>query len=74
WGFFGSGQGHSLYDLTESKGGCFNPNPDEEVKAPSAEYPAGSGVEYLFWGGLWIGALVEDYPYVSVGCDGWRWI
>ncbi len=74
WGFFGSGQGHPLYDLSESKGGCFNPNPDKEVKAPSAEYPAGSGIEYLFWGGLWIGALVEDYPYVSVGCDGWRWI
>jgi len=74
WGFFGSGLGHPLYNLNESKGGCFNPNPDEEVLAPSAEYPAGSGIEYLFWGGLWIGALVDDQPYVSVGCDGWRWI
>jgi hypothetical protein len=74
WGFFGNGQGHPLYDLRESKGGCFNPNPDEEVLAPSAEYPAGSRTEYLFWGGLWIGAKVEDFPYVSVGCDGWRWI
>ena len=42
WGFFGSAPGHSLYDLKESKGGCFNPNPDEEVVAPSAEYPPGS--------------------------------
>ena len=74
WGFFGSGPGHSLYDLKESKGGCFNPNPDEEVLAPSAEYPTGSKIDYLFWGGLWIGALVDDQPYVSVGCDGWRWI
>ena len=40
WGFFGSGRGHSLYDLKESLGGCFNPNPNEEVFAPSAEYPA----------------------------------
>jgi hypothetical protein len=74
WGFFGNGQGHPLYDLNESIGGCFNPNPDEEVLAPSAEYPAGSEIEYLFWGGLWIGAMVDDFPYVSVGCDGWRWI
>ena len=74
WGFFGSAPGHSLYDLKESRGGCFNPNPDEEVVAPSAEYPPGSGIDYLFWGGLWIGAMVDDYPYVSVGCDGWLWI
>jgi len=74
WGFFGSAPGHSLYDLKESLGGCFNPNPDEEVVAPSAEYPPGSGIDYLFWGGLWIGAMVDDYPYVSVGCDGWLWI
>jgi hypothetical protein len=74
WGFFGSAPGHSLYNLKESKGGCFNPNPDEEVLAPSAEYPPGSGIDYLFWGGLWIGAIVDDHPYVSVGCDGWLWI
>jgi hypothetical protein len=24
WGFFGSGKGHSLYDLKESVGGCFS--------------------------------------------------
>lgn len=74
WGFFGNGQGHPLYNLKESKGGCFNPNPDKEVLAPSAEYPASSGIEYLFWGGLWIGALVNDTAYTSVGCDGWFWI
>jgi len=70
WGFFGS----QTRDLKESLGGCFNPNPDEEVDAPSCEYPPGSDIDYLFQGGLWIGAMVDDYPYVSVGCDGWFWI
>ncbi|KPL01822.1 MAG: hypothetical protein AMJ73_09775, partial [candidate division Zixibacteria bacterium SM1_73] len=74
WGFFGSGQGHPLYDLRESLGGCFNPNPDEEVFAPSAEYPAGSGIEYLFWGGFWIGAVVDTQYFTTVGCDGWQWV
>jgi hypothetical protein len=70
WGFFGS----QTRDLNESKGGCFNPNPDEELPAPSCEYPPGSDIDYLFQGGLWIGALVDDFPYTSVGCDGWFWI
>ncbi|KPL00601.1 MAG: hypothetical protein AMJ91_04135, partial [candidate division Zixibacteria bacterium SM23_73_3] len=70
WGFFGS-QGR---DLNESQGGCFNPNPDEDLPAPSCEYPPGSDLEYLFQGGLWIGALVDDHPYVTVACDGWQWI
>lgn len=33
--------------------------------APSAEWPAGSGVEYLFIAGLWVGALVNGVPAVS---------
>jgi hypothetical protein len=70
WGFFGS----EARDLNESQGGCFNPHPDEELPAPSCEYPANSDVEYLFQGGLWIGAKVDDYPYTTVGCDGWLWI
>ncbi|MGB8656698.1 MAG: hypothetical protein WCE90_02805, partial [Candidatus Zixiibacteriota bacterium] len=70
WGFFGS----QMEALKESQGGCFNPNPNEEVKAPSCEYPAGSGIEYLFQGGLWIGAMVDNHPYVSLACDGWQWI
>ena len=32
---------------------------------PSAQWPAGSGVEYLFSGGLWIGALRNGLPAVS---------
>ena len=67
WGFFGS----QARELKESQGGCFNPNPDKDVAAPSCEYPAGSELDYLFQGGLWIGAKVDDHPYVSLACDGW---
>ena len=48
WGFFGS----QTRELNESMEGCFNPNPDKLVAAPSCEYPAGSDLEYLFQGGL----------------------
>jgi hypothetical protein len=33
--------------------------------APSAEWPAGSGVEHLFISGLWVGAKKNDIPAVS---------
>lgn len=33
--------------------------------APSAEWPAHSGVEYLYVAGLWVGALVHGVPAVS---------
>jgi hypothetical protein len=43
--------------------------------APQAEYPAGSGVQYLFQGALWLGAMVQEngyeFPRVSTGTDGW---
>jgi hypothetical protein len=35
-------------------------------EAPSAQWPAGSGVEYLFVAGLWVGALKAGVPAVSV--------
>jgi hypothetical protein len=70
WGFLGS----QLRELNESTGGCFNPHPDEEFPAPSCEYPYGSNIEYLFQGGLWIGAVVDSQYYTTVGCDGWFWI
>ena len=41
---------------------------------PSCRFPGGSKLEYLFQGGIWIGAVVNDTPYVSVGCDGWQWV
>ena len=76
WGFFGSHMRDP--DYKESKGGCFMLNPDEEVEAPSAEYPAGSDLEYLFQGGLWIGAIQvvekDTFYYTTVGCDGWQHI
>lgn len=49
WGFFGS-LPKSLYDMAES---------------PSAQWPAGSGVEYLYASGLWIGAEKDGIPSVS---------
>jgi hypothetical protein len=33
--------------------------------SPSAQWPAGSGVEYLYAAGLWIGAEVDGVPSVS---------
>lgn len=49
WGQFGSWPGSSL---------TFS-------EAPSAQWPAGSGVEYLFVAGLWVGALKSGVPAVS---------
>lgn len=37
---------------------------------PSCEYPIGSGIEHLFDGGLWIGALVDGQANVSTGAVG----
>lgn len=36
-------------------------------EAPSAEWPAGSGVEHLFGAGLWVGAWVDGVQLVSTG-------
>jgi hypothetical protein len=33
--------------------------------SPSAQWPAGSGIEYLYAAGLWIGAEVDGVPSVS---------
>jgi hypothetical protein len=49
WGGFGSLPG--------------SPRPYSE--SPSAQWPAGSGVEYLFDAGLWVGALKSGVPAVS---------
>jgi hypothetical protein len=37
---------------------------------PSCEYPIGSGIEHLFDGGLWVGAVVRGQPLVSTGAAG----
>jgi hypothetical protein len=39
--------------------------------APNFEWPAGSDVEFLFGGGLWIGAIVNNDTIVSTGLEGW---
>ena len=51
WGFLGS-LPDSRYPMSES---------------PSAQWPAGSGVEYLYAAGLWVGALIDGIPAVSTG-------
>lgn len=67
WGFFGSQRGEDdpslciIYETGDNQGNC----------RPSAEYPGGSGLEYLFQGALWIGAVVAGDTLVSVGEDGW---
>jgi hypothetical protein len=39
--------------------------------APSFEFPAGSGSNYLYAGALWFGAVVGIDTLVTVGSDGW---
>lgn len=51
WGFVGS-MPKSRHPMSES---------------PSAQWPAGSGVEYLFAAGLWVGASFNGIPVVSTG-------
>jgi len=67
WGSFGSGRGDGTdpdckkWESGENAGEC----------RPSGEYPGGSGIEYLFMGALWVGAVVDGDTLVSVGEDGW---
>ena len=58
YGFFGS-QSRGLRDACTG------------VSAPSWEFPISSGVEYLFQGALWVGAVKGTDTLVSVGADGW---
>ena len=34
---------------------------------PSAQYPSGSGIEYLYAAGLWVGAEMNGIPFVTTG-------
>ena len=36
-------------------------------EAPSGQWPAGSGNEYLWAAGLWVGAIINGEPHVSTG-------
>ncbi len=42
------------------------------ANVPSCEFPKGSGVDYLFAGAFWIGAIVGHDTLVSMGVDGWQ--
>ena len=42
--------------------------------APSFEFPIGSGIEYLYQGAMWVGAVKLRDTLVSVGADGWNLI
>jgi hypothetical protein len=63
--------------LSVSNFGCvgsFTGNYDDcerQIPAPSMEYPAGSGANYLELSAIWIGALVDEDTVVSTGF-GWR--
>jgi hypothetical protein len=46
-------------------------DPETGLPAPSCEYPGGSGMEYLFQGALWVGAIIGEDTLVSMGHDGW---
>ena len=68
FGFFGSQDGQF-----EDAGGYY-------LVAPGCEFPAGSNIDYLFQGALWVGAEVDTVDnfgnpaldtLVSVGHDGW---
>jgi len=67
WGFFGSEFNQN--QLKEMY--CLGPSVASGSLAPSFEFPAGTGVNYLFQGALWIGAIVGEDTLVSVGADGW---
>ncbi|MGA9119101.1 MAG: hypothetical protein WB699_07010, partial [Bacteroidota bacterium] len=61
---------HNVGELQMHVGnwGCFGSWPGSRYpfsQAPSAQWPAGSGVEYLFAAGLWVGALKGGIPAVS---------
>ncbi|HVP35710.1 MAG TPA: hypothetical protein VMT04_01810, partial [Terriglobales bacterium] len=58
WGFLGS----EARNFEDSETG---------LPAPSADFPGGSDLEYMFLGALWVGGVVEGETLVSVGADGW---
>ncbi len=60
---------HSNLWLTVSNYGFFGAEYDYTYY--SCVFPAGSDMEYLLWGGLWLGALVGNDTLVSCGCEGW---
>ncbi|MBN8707195.1 MAG: hypothetical protein J0L62_15090 [Bacteroidetes bacterium] len=56
------------FSNTSVIGNAFNANFQRGM--PSLEYPLGSGIEHLFNGGLWVGAIVNGQYLVSTGASG----
>ncbi|RKZ34561.1 hypothetical protein DRQ33_01885 [bacterium] len=71
YGFFGSQRGDDTptYCITADEEICGR---ETGSCRPSAEYPGCTGLEYLFMGALWVGAVVGGDTLVSVGEDGWN--
>ncbi len=67
WGFFGNYSTLSDDQMTDPE--------YPGTWAPQCEFPGGSGVQYLYQGTLWLGAMIQDegfqYPRVSTGTEGW---
>ncbi len=59
YGILGSAQDPNVID------------PETGEPAPSCQFPSQSGLEYLFQGSIWIGAIVNGDTLVSCGTDGW---
>ncbi len=62
------------YGIIGTQGDPTVRDPETGLPAPSCEYPAGTDVQYLFQGALWIGAIVDEDTLVSTGHDGWQQI
>ena len=60
----------SNWGLTGSQGG-FIYETGANLPAPSAHFPGGSDLDYLYMGAIWVGGVVEGETLVSVGADGW---
>jgi len=63
----------SNFGLFGSEDGEWN-DCETGLSAPSAQFPAGSQVEYLYAAALWIGAVVGEDTLVSEGFDGWQYV
>ncbi|MFH1861195.1 MAG: hypothetical protein ABH878_00145, partial [bacterium] len=67
WGFIGN--------FTQGSDRAFDDPEYPGLWAPQCEYPGNSNVQYLYQGGLWLGALVQEggfeFPRVSIGTAGW---
>jgi Secretion system C-terminal sorting domain len=58
-----------------NRAGAFN-DPCTGEWAPQGEYPAELETQYMYRGGVWIGAMIDTgeyfYPRVSVASEGWQ--